>query len=178
MFITIIFLFHPAASQTLQSSSPSSKLIQDICKQASKFPPPKFQDCLATFASDPHASSADLKGLARITLKNGEEHATEGMKHIQALLKGGVAGLTVPQKEALKGCLDFFLSSRDSFSSAWGELDVDIDTADYDASFAGYQAWNCRRILANAKVSETSVEVTIDQLRMYSNVAGVIIDRL
>ncbi|CAN0846308.1 Cell wall / vacuolar inhibitor of fructosidase 2 [Linum grandiflorum] len=178
ILITIIFLFHPSASQTFQSPSASSKLIQDICKQATKFPPPKFQDCLAAFASDPHAPLVDLKGLAKITLKNGEEHAKEGRKHIQNLLEGSASGLTMPQKEVLKSCMDFFFSSEKSFWSAWGELDVDIDTADYDADFAGYAATNCRKILANAKVSESSVEVRIDQLRMYSKIAGVIVDRL
>ncbi|CAN0886583.1 Cell wall / vacuolar inhibitor of fructosidase 2 [Linum grandiflorum] len=178
ILIIIIFLSHPSTSQTLQSSSPSSKLIQDICKQASKFPPPIFQDCLDAFASDPHAPSADLKGLARITLKNGEEHAKEGIKHIQSLLEAGTSRLTMPQKKALKLCLDLFLNSESSFWSALGEVDVDIESADYDANFAGYEASNCRQILSNAKVSERSVEVRIDQLILYSNVAGIIFDRL
>ncbi|CAN1175757.1 Cell wall / vacuolar inhibitor of fructosidase 2 [Linum perenne] len=173
ILITLISLFHPSTTQAT-----SSKLIQDICNQASKIPPTKLQDCLAAFASDPTAPTADLKGLAQIALKSGETNATEGVKHINSLLAGGSAALSPDQKAALKSCASWFDASRLSFRSSFNELDEDVQTANYDAKIAGDDARNCHETLAKGKVSEDSVEVRVGYLQLYSNVAGVITDRL
>ncbi|CAN1175758.1 Cell wall / vacuolar inhibitor of fructosidase 2 [Linum perenne] len=170
ILITLISLFHLSTTQ-----ASSSKLIQEICNQASQIPPTKLQDCLAAFASDPTAPTADLRGLAKIALKSGETNATEGVKHINSLLARGKA-LSPGQKAALKSCASWFDASRHEFRSALKELGDDI--ANYDAKIAGDYARVCHEILAKGKVSEGSVEVRVGYLQLYSNVAAVITDRL
>ncbi|CAN1175755.1 Cell wall / vacuolar inhibitor of fructosidase 2 [Linum perenne] len=171
ILLTLISLFHLSTTQ-----ASSSKLIQEICNQASQIPPTKLQDCLAAFASDPTAPTADLRGLAKIVLKSGEANATEGVKHINSLLAGGSTVLSPDQKAALKSCASWFDASRQAFRSAFNELGEDI--ANYDAKIAGDDAWICHEILAKGKVSEGSVEVRVGYLQLYSHVADVITVRL
>ncbi|CAN0928393.1 Cell wall / vacuolar inhibitor of fructosidase 2 [Linum grandiflorum] len=176
ILVTLISLFHPSTSQTPPPSS-SSNLIQDICKQVSENsdPPIKVQDCLTTFASDPSAPTADLMGLAKITLDHGKKNATEGLKHIQSLLEGGgTSSLSMPQKEALGSCLGLFLNSVNSFWKAWFELDYNIPAADADVGLAWDNASSCRSNLLNAHVWEYSIEARLDSMQLYSTI-GVLI---
>ncbi|CAI0625902.1 unnamed protein product [Linum tenue] len=165
----IISLFH------LSSSQPPN-LIQDICQQAALVPPTTFKDCVATLASKPGSRSADLKGLAQITLKSGIATAKEAQKYVEARLLAA----TLPRlaRPALKSCASWLSAAAGSFGGALVELDEDVMSANYDSKIAGDDARSCRAALAAGRVSEPSLEVRVGYLVLYSNIADVITDRL
>ncbi|CAI0625917.1 unnamed protein product [Linum tenue] len=169
IFLTLIIsLFHLSTSQP-------PNLIQDICQQAALVPPTTFKACVATFASKPGSRSADLKGLAQITLKSGIATAKEAQKYVEARLLAAAPHLARP---ALKSCTSWLSAAACSFGGALVELDEDVMSANYDSKIAGDDARNCRAALAAGRVSEPSLEVRVGYLVLYSNIADVITDRL
>ncbi|CAN0928392.1 hypothetical protein LINGRAHAP2_LOCUS36462 [Linum grandiflorum] len=130
---------------------------------------------MTIFTSDPYTLSADLMGLARITMDHGKESAKKGMEDIRSILDGsGAPGLNIPKKKALGSCSNLFLDSVNSFVKALDELDKDIPNANSYVSEAGDNAKACRDNLFNANVSESLIDLRIYYMQLYSAISVLI----
>ncbi|KAF4352095.1 hypothetical protein CsatB_006742 [Cannabis sativa] len=165
------FLFLFSSSTKAQTSSPSSNLVDTICKETLD-----NTKCLAALESDPRSkTTTSLKALAKISVQLSISNAKGSLNFINNEIKKGSGS---GQQEVLEQCASSYKATVESFSSALKELDDDVMSANYDIKVAGDDADLCQAELVSKKVEIPSLEDRNDQVKLFSNIGFVITNKL
>ncbi|KAF7803051.1 pectinesterase inhibitor [Senna tora] len=115
---------------------------------------------------DPHASSAkSYRELAKFTLEICLRKAIESQNFIKGLLKA-------KENASVRYCaFESYAAVVGSFSSAYGELDEDIDTANYDSKIAGDDADECQRELESHGIQIPEIFSRNKDMKLLSSIA-------
>ncbi|KAJ4846281.1 hypothetical protein Tsubulata_008801 [Turnera subulata] len=164
----LVLLFHWRAS----SAAPTSKLVEEVCKEVSE--QVHRPGCVEALTSDPRTSSADPKALAKITVEMAISKTTESQNFIKNL-----ASTSPKFKAPLETCVSSYGSALSALKGTLKELlEDDIESASYSIKMPDDEAEVCESALTTNKAPFPEVTTRNNYVKLFSSIGIVVINRL